>query len=157
VHPRSWVGTISEWSLYGEPYKSLWGWPDIYTKASEMANQPAGTIRGLPASAGVAEGPARIVHSPEQFDQVRKGDILVCKMTNPAWVVVFTKIGGLITDAGGALSHPAVVSREFGIPAVVGTSVATQKIQNGQRVRVNGASGIVEILKGGTGIPACVV
>jgi len=147
VHPRSWVGTISEWSLYGEPYKSLWGWPDIYTKAAEMANQPVGTIRGLPASAGVAEGTARIVHSPEQFDQVRKGDILVCKMTNPAWVVVFTKIGGLITDAGGALSHPAVVSREFGIPAVVGTSVATQKIRDGQRVRVNGAAGIVEILE----------
>jgi len=147
VHPRSWVGTITEWSLYGEPYKSLWGWPDIYTKAAEMANQPVGTIRGLPASAGVAEGTARIVQSPEEFDQVRKGDILVCKMTNPAWVVLFTKIGGLITDAGGALSHPAVVSREFGIPAVVGTGVATQKIKNGQRVRVNGAAGIVEILE----------
>jgi pyruvate,water dikinase len=149
VHPRTWVGTITEWSLFGEPYKSLWGWPDIYTKAAEMANQPAGTIRGLPASAGVAEGPARIVQSPEEFDQVRKGDILVCKMTNPAWVVVFTKIAGLVTDAGGALSHPAVVSREFGIPAVVGTSVATQKIKNGQRVRVNGAAGIVEILQRG--------
>ena len=147
VHPRNWVGTISEWSLYGEPYKGLWGWPDIFIKAAEMADQPTGTIRGLPASAGVAEGTARIVESPEQFDQVRKGDILVCKMTNPAWVVVFTKIGGLITDAGGALSHPAVVSREFGIPAVVGTGVATQKIRNGQRVRVNGAAGIVEILE----------
>lgn len=133
--------------MHGEPYKSLWGWPDIYTKAAEMAKQPAGTIRGLPASAGVAEGPARIVHSPEEFDQVRKGDILVCKMTNPAWAVVFTKIGGLVTDAGGALSQPAVVSREFGIPAVVGTSVATQRIKNGQRGTVNGATGVVEILE----------
>jgi phosphoenolpyruvate synthase/pyruvate phosphate dikinase len=67
-------------------------------------------------------------------------------MTNPAWVVLFTKIGGLITDAGGTLSHPAVVSREFGIPAVVGTGFATQRISTGQRVRVNGAAGIVEIL-----------
>jgi pyruvate,water dikinase len=144
--PPLWAGTITEWSLHGEPYKGLWGWPDVYTKAAEMRQQPQGTIRGLPASAGVAEGPARIVHSPEEFNQVKKGDILVCKMTNPAWVLVFTKIGGLITDAGGALSHPAVVAREFGIPAVVGAGVATTQIKTGQRVRVNGSEGIVEIL-----------
>jgi pyruvate,water dikinase len=146
IRPRNWVGTITEWSLHGEPYKTLWGWPDLYAKEKEMAQQPVGTVNGLGASAGVVEGPARIVHSPDEFDQVKKGDIVVCKMTNPAWVVVFTKIGGLVTDAGGALSHPAVVSREFGIPAVVGTSIATQRIKTGQRVRVNGAAGIVEIL-----------
>ena len=101
---------------------------------------------GLGASAGVVEGIARIVHSPEQFNQVQKGEILVCRMTNPAWVVLFTKIGGLVTDAGGALSHPAVVAREFGIPAVVGTACATDKIQTGQRIRVNGAAGVIEIL-----------
>jgi pyruvate,water dikinase len=146
VRPPSWVGTITEWSLYGEPYKGLWGWPDIYTKAAEMKAQPKGTIKGLPASAGVVEGKARIVHSPDEFNQVKKGEILVCKMTNPAWVLLFTKIGGLVTDAGGALSHPAVVSREFGIPAVVGTSIATSQITTGQRLRVNGAAGVVEIL-----------
>src|SRR5581483_76643 len=146
VRPRTWVGTISKWSLYDEPYKALWGWPDIYTKADEMAKQPVGTIKGLGASAGVVEGIARHVQSPDEFNQVQKGEILVCKMTNPAWVVVFTKIGGLVTDAGGALSHPAVVSREFGIPAVVGTGIATERIKTGQRVRVNGAAGIVEIL-----------
>lgn len=146
VRPRNWVGTITEWSLHGEPYKTLWGWPDLYTKEKEMAQQPVGTVKGLGASAGVVEGTARIVQSPDEFDQVKKGDIVVCKMTNPAWVVVFTKIGGLVTDAGGALSHPAVVSREFGIPAVVGTGVATQRIKTGQRVRVNGAVGLVEIL-----------
>lgn len=146
VRPRLWIGTITQWSLYGEPYKTNWGWPDIYTKAEEMANQPVGTIKGLGASAGVIEGTARLVQSPDEFDQVQRGEILVCKMTNPAWVVVFTKIGGLVTDAGGALSHPAVVSREFGIPAVVGTGVATQQIKTGQRVRVNGAVGLVEVL-----------
>jgi phosphohistidine swiveling domain-containing protein len=146
VRPRNWVGTITEWSLYGEPYKGNWGWPDIYTQQDEMAHQPVGTIKGLGASAGVVEGTAHIVHSPEDFDQVKKGEIVVCKMTNPAWVVVFTKIGGLVTDAGGALSHPAVVAREFGIPAVVGTGIATERIKNGQRVRVNGAAGLVEIL-----------
>ncbi len=146
VRPPTWCGTITEWSLHGEPYKGLWGWPDVYTRASELGKQPQGTIRGLGASAGVVEGPARVVHSPEEFDQVKKGDILVCKMTNPAWVLVFTRIGGLVTDAGGVLSHPAVVSREFGIPAVVGTGVATSQIKTGQRLRVNGAAGVIEIL-----------
>ncbi len=114
---------------------------------STLPNSPRALLRGLGASAGVVEGIARLVQSPEQFDQVTKGDVLVCKMTNPAWVVLFTKISGLVTDSGGTLSHPAVVSREFGIPAVVGTTSATQKIKTGQRIRVNGASGVVEILE----------
>ncbi len=67
-------------------------------------------------------------------------------MTNPAWVVLFTKVSGLVTDAGGTASHPAVVSREFGIPAVVGTSDATERIKTGDTVRVNGTTGTVEIL-----------
>jgi pyruvate,water dikinase len=92
------------------------------------------------------EGIARVVQSPAQFDEIMKGEILVCKMTNPAWVVVFTKIKGLVTDSGGVLSHPAVVSREFGIPAVIGTSVATEKIQTGMHIRVNGNIGLVEII-----------
>jgi phosphoenolpyruvate synthase/pyruvate phosphate dikinase len=77
---------------------------------------------------------------------VGKGEILVCQMTNPAWVTLFTKIIGLVADAGGASSHPAVLSREFGIPAVIGTSVATQRIKTGDRVRVNGSTGVVDIL-----------
>jgi phosphohistidine swiveling domain-containing protein len=147
LRPRLWAGTITDWSMHGEPYKQvLWDWPGIYERSKESATQPAGTVKGLGASAGVYEGPARVVESAEQFDQVKKGDVLVCKMTSPSWVVLFTKIGGLITDSGGALSHPAVVSREFGIPAVVGTRTGTQAIKTGQRVRVNGASGLVEIL-----------
>jgi pyruvate,water dikinase len=67
-------------------------------------------------------------------------------MTNPAWVTLFTKISALVTDAGGLVSHPAVLAREFGIPAVIGTSVATQKIKTGDRLRVNGTTGVVEIL-----------
>ena len=145
MRPRLWAGTITDWSLHGEPYKGMWDWPAIYERSKE-AKQPSGTLRGLGASAGVVEGIARVVESPEQFDQVQKGELLVCKMTSPAWVVLFTKIAGLVTDSGGALSHSAVVSREFGIPAVVGTRIATQTIKTGQRVRVNGAAGIVEIL-----------
>ena len=67
-------------------------------------------------------------------------------MTNPAWVVLFTKIAGLVTEACGAVSHPAVVAREFGIPAVVGTTNAGERIATGDRVRVNGTTGVVEIL-----------
>jgi phosphohistidine swiveling domain-containing protein len=147
VRPKLWAGTITDWSMYGEPYKQvLWDWPGIYERSKNAATQPAGSVKGLGASAGVYEGTARVVESAEQFDQVKKGEVLVCKMTSPAWVVLFTKIGGLITDSGGALSHPAVVSREFGIPAVVGARTATQAIKTGQRVRLNGASGLVEIL-----------
>ena len=83
----------------------------------------------------------------DQFDDVRAGDILVCHMTNPAWVVLFTKIAGLVTNAGGLTAHPAVLSREFGIPAVVGTQDGTQRINNGDRVRVDGATGTVDILE----------
>ena len=147
LRPRLWAGTITDWSMHGEPYKQLlWDWPGIYERSKNAATQPAGSVKGLGASAGVYEGTARVVESAEQFDQVKKGEVLVCKMTSPAWVVLFTKIGGLVTDSGGALSHPAVVSREFGIPAVVGTRTGSQQIQTGQRVRVNGASGLVEIL-----------
>jgi pyruvate,water dikinase len=147
VRPRLWAGTITHWSLNEEPYKQgVWDWPGIYERSKESAKQPADTLRGLGASAGVVEGIARVVDSPDEFDQVQKGELLVCKMTSPSWVVLFTKIAGLVTDSGGALSHPAVVSREFGIPAVVGTRLATQKIKTGQRVRVNGAAGTVEVL-----------
>jgi phosphohistidine swiveling domain-containing protein len=147
LRPRLWAGTITHWSLHEEPYKQgNWDWPGIYERSKEAARPAGSTLRGLGASAGVVEGVARVVDSPEQFDQVQKGDLLVCKMTSPAWVVLFTKIGGLVTDSGGALSHPAVVSREFGIPAVVGTRTATQTIRTGQRLRVDGAAGTVEVL-----------
>lgn len=147
LRPPAWAGTITQWSLYEEPYKGNWGWPDIYTKAAEAAKQAKGSLRGLGASAGVIEGRARLVTGIEQFDEIEKGEILVCKMTNPAWVMAFTKIAGLVTDAGGALSHPAVVSREFGIPAVVGTGKATQEIRTGQTIRLDGSAGLVEILE----------
>lgn len=146
VRPIGWVGTVSHWSLYQEPYKSLWGYPERFLRAEEKAAEPKDVVKGLAASAGVAEGIARVVHGPEEFNQVKKGEIMVCVMTNPAWVVVFTKIAGVVCDAGGVLAHPAVVAREFGIPAVVGTTNATYRIKTGDRVRVSGSTGVVEIL-----------
>lgn len=144
--PRDWVGTITHWSLYEEPYKTLWHWPNRFLEAEQKAAEPVGVVKGLAASPGEAEGVARVVNSPAEFDQVQEGEIVVCRMTNPAWAVVFSKIGALVTDAGGMLSHPAVVAREFGIPAVTGTGHGTRRIQTGQRVRVNGSAGTVDIL-----------
>jgi phosphohistidine swiveling domain-containing protein len=142
IRPREWVGTATQTAL-DFPYNALWGFPEKFYREPP---QTTGDLQGLAASPGIAEGTARYVGSLDDFDQVQKGEILVCQMTNPAWVVLFTKIAGLVTDAGGAVSHPAVVAREFGIPAVVGTSNATERIKTGDRVRVNGATGVVEIL-----------
>jgi phosphohistidine swiveling domain-containing protein len=140
--PPSWVGTATKTALEF-PYNALWGFPEKF-----YAGEPAttGEVRGLAASPGVVEGSARFVASLDEFDQVLDGEILVCRMTNPAWVVLFTKITGLVTEAGGAVSHPAVVAREFGIPAVVGTTNAGERIKTGDRIRVNGTMGVVEIL-----------
>ncbi|OGO56134.1 MAG: PEP-utilizing protein [Chloroflexi bacterium RBG_16_72_14] len=140
--PKEWVGTVTATQL-AFPYLNLWGFPDKFYR---QQSQVAGQVKGIGASPGVVEGVARVVLREDQFDDVRAGDILVCQMTNPAWVVLFTKIVGLVTDAGGTVSHPAVLSREFGIPAVVGTSVGTEQIKNGDRIRINGMTGEVEIL-----------
>ncbi|SUZ34094.1 Chondramide synthase cmdD [Roseibaca ekhonensis] len=140
--PPDWLGTATEEAL-AFPYADLWGFPDKFYRKPPTK---AGEITGLAASPGVIEAKARVITSMDQFNSVEKGEVLVCKMTNPAWVVLFTQIAGLVTDAGGTTSHSAVVSREFGLPAVVGTSVATKDIKTGDTVRVNGTSGIVEIL-----------
>jgi phosphohistidine swiveling domain-containing protein len=140
--PKEWIGTCTPTQL-AFPYLNLWGFPDkFHRKASTVKGQ----INGIAASPGVVEGVAKVVLTEDQFDQVKAGDILVCIMTNPAWVVLFTKIVGLVTDAGGTVSHPAVLSREFSIPCVVGTSVATQQIKSGDRIRINGTTGLVEII-----------
>jgi len=146
IHPRDWVGTVTRWSMYEEIYHTLWGWPERWEREQAGEKAIAGIIKGLPAAAGVAEGTAKVVTGPEEFNDVQRGDILVCRMTNPAWVVLFSKIKGVVTDAGGVLSHTAVVAREFGLPAVVGSADATVRIKSGDRVRVNGNTGIVEIL-----------
>ncbi|MEO0929973.1 MAG: PEP-utilizing enzyme [Pseudomonadota bacterium] len=140
--PPDWLGTATQEAL-DFPYAGLWGFPErFYRKPPEKA----GEIAGLAASPGVIEAKARVITSLDQFHTVEEGEILVCRMTNPAWVVLFTQISGLVTDAGGTTSHSAVVSREFGLPAVVGTSVATKDIKTGDTLRVNGTTGVVEIL-----------
>ena len=142
IRPPEWVGTATQAAL-DFPYYTLWGFPEKFHREPSAKRDE---VLGLAGSPGVVEAPACTVGSLEEADRVKEGEVLVCQMTNPAWVVLFTKIAGLVTDAGGVASHPAVVAREFGIPAVVGTSDATARIKTGDRVRVNGATGIVEIL-----------
>ena len=143
MRPPDWIGTATEEAL-AFPYAANWGFPEKFHRPPPTE---ADAFKGLPASSGVIEGIARLVTSADQFDELQEDEILVCRMTNPAWVVLFTKIRGLVTDAGGSTSHSAVIAREFGIPAVVGTSVATERIKTGDRIRVNGTSGDVQILR----------
>jgi pyruvate,water dikinase len=104
-------------------------------------------IKGFASSAGVVEGPARVIKLVEQIGEVQPGEVLVCPTTNPAWAPVFTKIRAAVTDIGGLTSHAAIVSREYGLPAVTGTGVATSVIKTGDIVRVDGDRGIVKIVK----------
>ena len=139
--PRDWIGTVTE-SQLNFPYWVNWGYPDRFYRTAAVGDQ----VSGIGGSPGVVEGVARVVRSVDDFDDVAEGDIVVCQMTNPAWVVLFTKIIGLVTDTGGTTSHPAVLAREFGIPAVVGTSEATHRIASGDRLRVDGTNGTVDIV-----------
>jgi rifampicin phosphotransferase len=108
---------------------------------------PAGeaTINGIAASPGNYTGPVRVIHDESEFDRLRAGDVLVCPITSPVWSVLFAGIGALVTDTGGTLSHPAIIAREYGIPAVVNTGRGTAVLQNGQIVTVDGTTGTVRI------------
>jgi phosphohistidine swiveling domain-containing protein len=143
LQPRDWVGTVTD-SQLNFPYWVNWGYPERFYR-QDSSNEA--TVAGIGGSPGVVEGIAHVVRTVDDFDDVHDGEILVCQMSNPAWVVLFTRIAGLVTDTGGTTSHPAVLAREFGIPAVVGTSVATRRIGTGDLIRVNGTTGLVDILK----------
>jgi pyruvate,water dikinase len=106
---------------------------------------PGGALVGLPVSAGTVEGRARVMHDVAQAD-LEAGDILVTAYTDPSWTPVFVAITGLVTEVGGLMTHGAVIAREYGVPAVVGVEHATRLIRDGQRIRVNGTDGYVEIL-----------
>ena len=106
---------------------------------------PAGALVGLPVSAGIVEGRARVILDMADAD-VEAGDILVTAYTDPGWTPLFVAIKGLVTEVGGLMTHGAVIAREYGLPAVVGVEHATRLIRDGQRIRVHGTDGYVEIL-----------
>jgi len=105
-----------------------------------------GAIKGFAASPGVAEGPARVIFSADQINEIQDGEILVAPLTAPSWAPIFGKIGATVTDTGGMMSHAAIVCREYGLPAVTGTGFATSSIRTGQRIRVDGSNGTVTLL-----------
>lgn len=153
---------ISEWAKHDAPpalgpvpdiiddpaIVMLWGITrenlDKWLSAGEQPN--SNEIKGVAASNGVVEGVARVVKSAEEIGRLQHGDILVCQVTNPSWAPVFQNISAAVSDIGGSMSHAAIVAREYGLPAVVGTGTATQRIKDGQRIRVDGGRGVVTIL-----------
>jgi phosphohistidine swiveling domain-containing protein len=105
-----------------------------------------GVITGIAASPGVAEGTARLVLDPSQFDTFEPDDVLVCELTDPAWAPLMQLSAAVVIDIGGPLSHGAIVARELGIPAVIGTGDGTRRIPDGAKVRVDGSAGQVVLL-----------
>lgn len=119
---------------------------EVVAAAYRREGLPAGALAGIGVSAGSVEGRARVVLDVAQAD-LSPGDILVTTFTDPSWTPVFVAIGGLVTEVGGLMTHGAVIAREYGLPAVVGVPRATELIRDGQRIRLHGAEGYVEILE----------
>jgi pyruvate, water dikinase len=127
----------------------LWGITPERLK--EWTNPSHGSqLHGFAASPGVAEGIARVLRSVDQIDSIQPGEILVCQITAPSWAPIFPKIRAAVSDIGGIMSHAAIVSREYGLPAVVGTGLGTTLIKTGQRIRVDGNRGVVDIIEAST-------
>jgi pyruvate,water dikinase len=118
---------------------------EVIAGAYRRDGLPAGALVGLPVSAGTIEGRARVILDMAEAD-LDAGDILVTAYTDPSWTPLFVTIAGLVTEVGGLMTHGAVIAREYGLPAVVGVEHATRLIQDGQRIRVYGTDGYVEIL-----------
>jgi pyruvate,water dikinase len=117
---------------------------EIFNVPTQKA--PPRSVAGLPVHPGIYEGPVRLVAGPQDFNRLQRGDVLVTRNTGPAFNVVLPLLGAIVTDRGGQLSHAAIVAREYGIPAVVGTREATTMLADGALVRVNGETGVVELL-----------
>jgi pyruvate,water dikinase len=119
---------------------------DFTSMLPARSNQPAGsTLKGIAVSPGQVSGPARVIHGPEEFTQMRQGDILVARITTPAWTPLFALAGGVVTDIGGPLSHGSIVAREYHIPAVLGTGTATERLHSGEPIIVDGDAGTVTL------------
>lgn len=118
---------------------------EIITGKYKRENLPADAIVGLPVSSGAIEGRARVILNMEEAN-LEEGDILVTAFTDPGWTPLFVSIKGLVTEVGGLMTHGAVIAREYGLPAVVGVENATKLIKDGQRIRVHGTEGYIEVL-----------
>jgi len=118
---------------------------EIVSGKYKRKNLPTSALPGLAVSSGVIEGRAHVILKLEDAN-LKEGDILVTSFTDPSWTPLFVSIKGLVTEVGGLMTHGAVIAREYGLPAVVGVENATKLIKDGQRIRVNGTEGYIEIL-----------
>lgn len=117
---------------------------DLTRVMPARTDQPVGDVlKGFAGSPGRITGSARVIHGPDEFQDMRPGDILVARITTPAWTPLFALAAGVVTDVGGPLSHSSIVAREYHIPAVLGTGVATERLHSGQRITVDGDAGTV--------------
>jgi phosphohistidine swiveling domain-containing protein len=119
---------------------------DLVALKTGAGKQKGDTIKGVAASSGEVTAPACVLYGPEDFSKMKSGDVLVASITTPAWTPLFARAAGVVTDIGGPLSHGSIVAREYGIPAVLGTAVATTRIRDGQMVTVDGNTGTVTLL-----------
>jgi len=147
--PEPALGPIPE--NINEPFTvMLWGiTPERIEQWLAAAGGDGRELRGVAGAPGTVEGPARVILSVEQLSEVREGEILVCPVTAPTWGVVFGKIKAAVVDTGGIMSHAAIVCREYGLPAVVGTVHGTRVVRNGDWLRVDGNAGVVTVRPGG--------
>jgi phosphohistidine swiveling domain-containing protein len=118
-------------------------------KTARARGRSGDTLKGVAASPGCVSAPASVLHGPEDFARMKAGDVLVAAITTPAWTPLFARASAIVTDVGGPLSHGSIVAREYGIPAVLGTGAATNRIRNGQVVTVDGSAGVVTLSKSG--------
>jgi phosphoenolpyruvate synthase/pyruvate phosphate dikinase len=117
----------------------------IFKEAPKTPSSP-GKARGIPASPGIWEGTARVITSSEDFPRIRKGDVVIARSTSPSFNIVLPLIGALVAERGGSLSHAAVVAREYGMPGVVGARGVMEMVRDGDRVRVDGDKGEIEVV-----------
>jgi pyruvate,water dikinase len=119
---------------------------DFTSMLPARSNEPSGaTLKGIAVSPGQVTGPACVIHGPEEFTQMRHGDILVARITTPAWTPLFALAAGVVTNIGGPLSHGSIVAREYHIPAVLGTGTATERLHSGEQITVDGDAGTVTL------------
>ena len=137
------LGPVPE-ALNDPAVRMLWGITS--ERIASWLNPSPDEVVGVAASAGVAEGIARVLHDVSEISSLREGEILVVPVTAPSWAPVFAKIAAAVSDIGGAMSHAAIVAREYGMPAVVGCGDATKRIRTGDRVRVDGDRGTVRVI-----------
>jgi len=125
----------------------IWMQETIFDNEQSQTRAEAGAteVRGRGAARGTYTGTARVIMGEHQFDKLQPGDVMVCPITSPVWSILFANVGALVTDTGGILSHPAIIAREYGIPAVVATGNGTTLIRDGQQVEVDGDAGVVRI------------